>query len=101
VAGNNGHPTDPAELPAHITADHAGGKVMSILKILGQPGPHGYRRIDVSAHTVVQTVKEYKSRGYSIAEKRFDGAVLTRGGDIVEIVFARSYMDDLGEFDKL
>jgi hypothetical protein len=54
-----------------------------------------YCRVDVSTDTLVKTVKDYKRRGYTIAEKRFNGVVLTKGSDIVEIVpkFTISYMD--------
>ena len=77
---------------------------MSFFKSLfGKPGSiqRGYQRVDVSTDSLVKTVKNYQRRGYSISEKRFDGVVLTKGNDIVEIVpqFTMSYLDE--EFDKL
>jgi hypothetical protein len=60
-----------------------------------------YRRVDVSTASLVKTVKDYQRKGYSIAEKRFNGVVLTKGNDIVEVVpqFAMSYLDK--DFDSL
>jgi len=77
---------------------------MSFFKSLfGTPGriQRGYRRVDVSTASLVKTVNDFKRRGYSIAEKRFNGVVLTKGNDIVEIVpqFTMSYLDK--EFNEL
>ena len=60
-----------------------------------------YHRIDVSTDVLVRTVREYKSKGYSIQQKRFDGVVLVKKGEIVEVVpqFSMSWLDS--EFEEL